>query len=100
MSQLLNFIFSRLRHLRLNPVADRAATVALVVVAGWLGCVELLDSDVWWHLASGRWIVANRGVPRLDPFSFASADRPWIDLHWGFQVLLWMVYRAGGVAGV
>ncbi|HWE39093.1 MAG TPA: hypothetical protein VG406_21270 [Isosphaeraceae bacterium] len=94
------FILSYLRHLRWNLFADRSTTAALVVVAGWLGCVELVDSDVWWHLASGRWVVANRAVPRLDPFSFASADRPWIDLHWGFQVLLWLSYRLGGVAGV
>ena len=67
MDKLLNFIFSylrNLRHLRMNLFADHIATVALVVVAGWLGSVELLDSDVWWHLASGRWIVANRAVPR------------------------------------
>ena len=65
-----------------------------------LGCQELFDGDVWWHLRAGQWILENRKVPILDPFTFTSADRPWIDLQWLFEVILALAYAAGGVRGM
>ena len=63
-----------------------------------LGCQELFDSDVWWHIRAGQWIREHGQVPALDPFTFASADRPWIDLHWLFQVILSGAFGLAGVA--
>jgi hypothetical protein len=39
-------------------------------------------------------------VPRIDPLTFGSPDRPWIDLQWLFEVILATVFAAGGVQGV
>ncbi len=50
--------------------------------------------------ASGQWIWSHRRVPALDPFTFTSADRPWIDLHWLFQLILAGSYALGGVRGI
>jgi hypothetical protein len=72
----------------------------MALVAFLLGCYELFDTDVWWHLRSGQWILQNRRIPRLDVFTFSSPDRPWIDLHWGFQVALAASYATGGVPGL
>jgi tetratricopeptide (TPR) repeat protein len=74
--------------------------VLLVAAAFLLGCQELFDSDVWWHVRAGQWIWASKTVPRLDPFTFASADRAWIDLHWLFQLGLAGAHAAGGVPGM
>jgi tetratricopeptide (TPR) repeat protein len=74
------------------------ATTALL--AFLLGSYELFDPDVWWHLRSGQWILAHRRLPRLDIFTFSSADRVWIDLHWGFQVTLALAHALGGVSGM
>jgi hypothetical protein len=65
-----------------------------------LGCYELIDTDVWWHLKAGRWILEHRRAPQLDPFTFSSADRTWIDLHWGFQLALATADTLGGVPGM
>jgi len=77
-----------------------AVLVLLAAIAWLLGCQELFDGDVWWHVRAGQWIRDNHQVPTLDPFTFASADRSWIDLHWLFQVILAAVYAAGGVRGI
>jgi tetratricopeptide (TPR) repeat protein len=69
-------------------------------VAFLLACHDLQNEDVWWHLRGGEWILQNGRPPQLDPFSFASADRPWIDLHWLFQVVLVLIYRAVGIPGI
>jgi hypothetical protein len=81
-------------------VADRTLLLLLMAVAFLLGCQELFDADVWWHVRSGQWILEEGRVPALDPFTFASADRAWVNLHWLFQVILATVFAAAGVRGV
>lgn len=60
----------------------------------------LNDTDIWWHLASGRWIWEHRALPRTDPFSASTLGRPWADLHWLFQVVVFLAYRLGGAWAV
>ena len=79
---------------------DGLLVFSMVAAGSVLACQELRDPDVWWHLRSGQWILQNRRLPTVDPFTFASADREWIDLHWGFQIVLALAHRLGGVAGM
>ena len=72
--------------------ADRLLAAELGVLAFLLGCYELFDPDIWWHLKSGQWILAHGRVPFLDIFTFSSSNRVWIDLHWGFQVALALAF--------
>jgi hypothetical protein len=55
------------------------------MLAFLLGCYELFDPDIWWHVKAGEWILEHGRVPRLDIFTYSSEGRPWIDLHWGFR---------------
>ncbi len=87
------------RH-NLRSWLDGLLVASMVAAASVLACQELSDADAWWQLRSGQWILENRRLPTLDPFTFASADRQWIDLPWGFQVPLALAYRLGGVAGM
>jgi tetratricopeptide (TPR) repeat protein len=80
-------------------IADSALLMLIVALAFLLGCQELFDADFWWQVRSGQWILEHGRIPTHDPFTFASADREWVDLHWLFQVILAAVYRAGGVRG-
>lgn len=56
------------------------------------------DTDFWWHLRTGEFILEHGMVPFVDLFTFMDADKPWIDLHWGFQVLVTLLYRLGGIS--
>lgn len=81
--------------------AAGGAAIALVAASALaLGCQELVDSDVWWHVRAGRWIVENGRVPGEDPFTFGSPGRVWVDLHWLFQLALAGAYAAGGATGM
>lgn len=60
----------------------------------------LVSFDLWWHLAAGRWIVAERAIPRTDPFSYTAVGARWIDHEWLFQLLAYGVHQLGGVAGL
>jgi hypothetical protein len=86
--------------LRAASCMDSLLVAALAALAFLLGCYELFDPDIWWHVRAGQWIIEHGRVPRLDIFTFSSADRPWIDLHWGFQVALALAYALADVAGM
>lgn len=60
----------------------------------------LTNTDIWWHLASGREIVRGGTIPRSDPFSVSSLDRPWTNLHWLFQVAVYLLWHLGGVSAL
>lgn len=57
----------------------------------------MFDTDFWWHLKTGEWILQNYSVPAVDLYTFTDSDKPWIDLHWGFQILITLLYHMGGV---
>jgi hypothetical protein len=85
---------------RARRLAELALILLLLAAAFALMCQELNDTDVWWHLKAGQWIRSQGAVPTRDPFTFTSTDRPWIDLHWLFQLMLAATYSAGGVRGM
>lgn len=73
------------------------AIAALVVFAAAFH--TLIDPDIWFHLAAGRWILAH-GIPRVDPFSYPSAGQPYVDLHWLFQIVVRGIHTLAGEAGL
>ena len=54
------------------------------------------DSDTWWHIRSGQYIVEARTIPTTDPFSFTRNDQPWIDHGWLAQIFWYGLYALGG----
>ena len=73
---------------------------ALFLVALFaMAVVETLDPDMWWHLRTGEYILAN-GLPRQDVFSFTVPDYAWITHEWLSQVFMWLVYQAGSLPGL
>src|ERR1700727_2354797 len=85
---------------RFSRSTDSILVAAVGMLAFLLGCYQLFDTDVWWQLRSGQWILENRRVPQLDIYTFSSSDRAWINLHWGFQVVLALAYALGGTPGM
>jgi len=58
-----------------------------------------LDPDMWWHLRTGR-LILEEGIPRHDPFSYTMSGREWIAHEWLSEVVMWGIYRAGGLPGL
>ena len=67
--------------------------------AGALSLRRLYDTDTWWHLASGRWIVEHASVPAVDTLSYTVPGKAWINLQWLGDVLLYGIFRAAGSDG-
>jgi len=90
--------------LRENP--HRAATVSYVLFLLALTAYYLLnwpimagDTDLWYHLNSGRYIFEQMSLPKNSYFSFV-ADREWTDYFWLFQVVAYKVYSVAGYHGL
>lgn len=69
----------------------------VVCVAFLLGCCQLADPDFWWHLKTGQLILEKGTAPHTDWYTYTNSSQPWIDLHWGFQIILALLYRIGGI---
>ncbi len=54
------------------------------------------DTDTWWHIRSGEYIVENREIPKTDPFSHTRYGEDWIDHSWGSQIVIYGVYDLFG----
>ena len=56
----------------------------LAVIPSFLsfGYTRMPASDLWWHIATGRWIVEHRSIPVLDDWSFTRNGQPWLQHEW------------------
>ena len=58
------------------------------------------DTDMYWHLRTGQFIIETRSVPTTDPFSSTMLGQPWVDVHWLAQVILYVVYALFSLPGL
>ncbi|WP_407185565.1 hypothetical protein [Bradyrhizobium centrosematis] len=79
-----------------NGVAAQSRARALVpLCAGagaylfflYLGDTRLQDSDSFWQIKIGQWILDHRAMPTIDLYSFTRTGSPWISTSWLSQVL-------------
>jgi len=81
---------------RRQRILNRALFCGLLLFTFLSLCFPLYDTDFWWHLKTGEWILTNWTVPHVDLYTFTEMGTPWIDLHWGFQIFITLLYRLGG----
>ena len=56
--------------------------------------------DLFWQLATGRWIVEHRALPLTDPFALASEKSEWIDGEWLYEIVLYGAHSLVGLKGL
>ncbi|MBT1512382.1 hypothetical protein KIP88_17925 [Bradyrhizobium sp. SRL28] len=68
--------------------------LSLVYGSGLLG-----DSDTYWQIAVGQWILDHGTLPRVDVYSFSKLGEPWISSSWLAQILYAVSYNLAGWTG-
>ena len=70
------------------------------------------DTDVWWHLKTGQYIIQRHALPVPDPFAYTTALNPPANAgeeqvrrfnlthEWLAQVIFYGLYAAGGIQAV
>jgi hypothetical protein len=84
----------------LRAAAERLDSQRLLVWLLPIGLLSLatlpaIDSDLFWHLANGRWILQH-GLPTHDVYSFSATDHLWVVHEWLADVLAYGLYGLGG----
>jgi len=75
-------------------IALTAATAVMLFVS------KIAAYDLWWHLTAGGEILRTLSVPHFDPFSYTAYGAPWTYHSWLAGVVLHLVHRHCGVAGL
>jgi hypothetical protein len=84
---------------RVRPL-DRVLVGLVLVLAFFLGCFAILNSDFWRHLATGRLIAQGELPFGAEPFSFAGEGTTWVNHAWLFDWLLYGLYQVIGGPGL
>ena len=69
--------------------------ILLFVGINFLVASDQLDPDFGWHLRTGQ-LILERGVPKVDWYSYTMSDFLWIDHSWLTNVLIYKIYSAFG----
>jgi tetratricopeptide (TPR) repeat protein len=80
--------------------ATRATLLLGLLLCAAFCLTQLAEVDFYWHLLAGSRILATGRLPVVDDFTWTSANRPWVDLHWLFEITVAEIYRLSGWAGL
>jgi hypothetical protein len=80
---------------RVGPLVSAAAFLAI----GLTSTYAMDDPDFWWLLRGGQYMAETGSFPTTDPFSATAAGAEWLNHAWGFELVLYGVYRLGGLTG-
>ena len=59
-----------------------------------------VDTDTWWHLRAGEWMVENRQILQVDVFSHTRYAEPWRYPGWLVEIPMYWIYRLAGPGGL
>jgi NADH:ubiquinone oxidoreductase subunit 6 (subunit J) len=73
----------------------------LIILAGSLFVTSLIPlepNDYWWHLKIGEWIHTHRAIPTSNMFAWTiPADSPYLYATWLGELIIYWLFRLGGV---
>ncbi|MBK9709783.1 MAG: hypothetical protein IPO81_00375 [Kouleothrix sp.] len=83
---------------RFAPTLDHVwLAVALALLALRPLLTPIPPNDFWWHLATGRAIVAQGQIPVVDSFSYTRFGQPFFNQGWLAQLFMYGLHQLGGV---
>ncbi|NHZ72593.1 MAG: hypothetical protein GWP17_05880, partial [Aquificales bacterium] len=79
---------------------DKLLTLIVFIAIFTMAARLPTDTDSWWHMQAGRWIVENQAIPITDSFSHTRLGAPWIDHGWLAQAVIYLFWDGLGYAGL
>ena len=59
----------------------------------------IADTDFYWHLTYGQWIVDHGSIPSVDAFSWTFAGQPYQLTQWLGEAMMGLAYQLAGLDG-
>jgi hypothetical protein len=80
--------------------STKSATRWIALLAGcavaFSRWTPIYDPDCFWHLHTGRYVLAHHAIPWIDTFSHTAAGQPWRFIDVTADVVLYAFYSLGG----
>ena len=67
------------------------------IVAGLYVLQPILDPDLWWHIAIGKWILEHGAVPVQEHWNLYALGQPFTAYSWMTEVLFAWAESKGGI---
>ncbi len=91
--------------------ARSSLSLSRLSLSGLIGAITLaglltmamrvsIDTDTWWHLRAGAWMVAHRAVLTRDVFSSTFVGQAWEYPAWMSETALYQVFAHWGYGGL
>jgi len=58
------------------------------------------DTDLWYHLSGGRYLVQHGVIPHDAYFSYIQPPKLWYDYYWLFQAIVYIIHQFTGYHGL
>lgn len=58
------------------------------------------DDDVFWHMATGKYVLQTHTVPSTDIFGYMTQGQEWMPFEWGWDVVTYSIYSFSGYDGL
>ena len=85
----------------LRRLTLRRLVIAIIFIGVFVMAIRVpLDTDTFWHLRAGEWMVSEGRLLRTDIFSHTRAGGPWINHSYLSQLILYGAYSALGNLGL
>lgn len=84
-----------------NPVYDYALLGAFALFIIFFTTFKISgDDDVFWHLATGKYVLETGHVPSTDIFGYVTQVQEWMPFEWGWDVVTYNIYKSFGYTGI
>ena len=60
----------------------------------------IYGDDIWFHLATGKYVFIKRSIPVIDIFSFTAEGKTWINQNWLSDLVFYLTIKFTGEIGL
>ena len=84
---------------------DVIKIIVLLLMFSWFPLQPVIwrnvgETDVWWHMRTGEWILQHHQLPHTDPFSSTGVGKPWVAYSWPFEIFIYEVAKQWDLIGI
>ncbi len=79
---------------------DQYLSIILFLSVFSISIFKIYESDAFWHLKSGEYILEHLKIPSTDPFTINGENKQWVNTYWLFEVLIYIIYKLLGFTGL
>ncbi|MBS1494443.1 MAG: hypothetical protein JST55_13090 [Bacteroidetes bacterium] len=84
-----------------NPLFDYALLASFALFIIFFTTFKISgDDDVFWHLATGKYVMETGHVPSQDIFGYVTQGQEWMPFEWGWDVITYNIYKPFGYTGL